>query len=374
VKLKSLLISASVCLSLVSARPGFSQQLQPLQNDPPLVSKMLQEGWDKLVEGVLQRTGGGGKVETFTYGEDGLRWRARKLEARLDHFQKEYAAHPSEELAQLIEGLKNELIETDQSLKEGLGQAELPTGEELDACSINYDALAAADPLTSSLAPGTAATATASFSATCGQTASSYAYAYATATEGTVTTVKLQEDPKSSSTSVVSSAAASAPGSTGCYSEALARVTSIVVGGTYEVSDTNYDCPYAPQPLAVSIDGPYDVFLDDYYQPCQTVTWSATTSGGTPGYSYNWYIGGAYQGSGAQLTKRYCFTNTSVVVNVTAYDSASQSATASFGTSVYYTEYNACTGNPYSCECDSSYCCGGFQSPYRERELCPPMD
>jgi hypothetical protein len=359
VKLKSLLICASVCLSLVSARPGFSQQLQPLQNDPPLVSQMLQEGWDKVAEGVLQRTGGGGKVETFTYGEDGLRWNARKLEARLDHFQKEYAAHPSEELAGLIETIKTDLVGVDQSLKEGVGQAELPTGEDLDACNISYDALAAADPLTGSQTSGTTATATATFSATCGQTASSYAYAYATATQGTVTTVKIQEDPKSASTSVVSSATASAPGNTGCYSEALARVTSSVVGGTYEVSDTNYTCPYDPH---VSISGPTDVWLD-YYQSCQTVTWTAAASGGASGYSYYWYIAGAYQGTGSTLSKTYCQTNQRVDVSVTAYDANSQSATGAFTTWIYYD--NSCNSG---CGCQTP----NYYPPYYyDQPICP---
>ena len=365
-KLKSLLISASVCLSLVSARPGSSQQLQPLQNDPPLVSQMLQEGWDKVAEGVLQRTvEGGGKVETFTYGEEGLRWTARKLEARLEFLQKEYTSHPSEDLARVIESLKTELIDVDQSLDVGIGQAEMPTSEDLDACSINYDALAAADPLTGYQAPGTTASASASFSATCGQIGNSYAYAYARATYGTLTTTKTQEDPKYNSTSVASTAAASAPGDHDCYSEAYSRAWSPTLNINYETSDTNYGCPYAPPPFSVTIDGPYDVYLDDYYQPCQTVTWSAVPSGGTPAYSYNWYIAGVYQGSGATLSKTYCSSGRRVDVSVNAYDSGGQSASSTFTTWIYYER--SCNSG---CGCQTP----NYNPPYYEQPYLCPLD
>jgi hypothetical protein len=336
VKLKLLSISALCLSALVSARPGFSQQLQPLQNDPPLVSQMLQEGWEKMVDGVLQRTvEGGGKVETFTYGEDGLRWTARKLEARLELLQKEYDKYPTEELARALNNLKNQLIDVDQSLKGGVGQAEMPSSEELNACTITYDALAAADPLTYPQAPGTAASASANYSSNCGQLGNSYAYAYARATAGTVTTTKTQEDPKYNSTSVASAASVSSPGSLDCYSEAYARAWSPTLNINYEVSDYNYTCPNAPPPFSVSINGPYNVYLDDYY-PCETVTWTATPSGGTPGYSYTWYISGSYYGTGQSVSKTYCRTNQSVDVSVYAYDSAGQSASNSFYTWISY--------------------------------------
>ena len=346
-KLKSLSIYAVICLAaLVSARPGFSQQLQPLQNDPPLVIQMLQEGWDKVAEGVLQRTAGSGKVETFTYGEKGLRWTARQLDARLEFLENEYDAHPSTDLARVIASLKAGLIEVDQNLKGGVGQAEMPTGEDLDACTISYDALAAADGITNySQAPGTLASASASYSSNCGQIGNSYAYAYARATAGTVTTTKTQEDPKYNSTSVASAAAVSAPGGSDCYSEAYARAWSPTLNINYEVSDTNYNCPYAPPPLSVSISGPSYVYLDDYTY-CTTVTWTASASGGVPGYSYAWYIGGYYQGSGTSLSNTYCGTSERVDVSVAAYDSASQSASNSFTTWIYYEP--SCS---YGCGC-----------------------
>ena len=82
-KLRMLSFSAALCLSLIMmARPSMAQ-VQELKPEPPLVRQMLQEGWTKVAEGVLQRTQEGGQTETFTYGEDGLRWTARRLEARL---------------------------------------------------------------------------------------------------------------------------------------------------------------------------------------------------------------------------------------------------------------------------------------------------
>jgi hypothetical protein len=326
---------SALCLSfLVSARPGFSQQLQPLQNDPPLVSQMLQEGWEKVADGVLQRGAGGGKVETFTYGEEGLRWTARKLEARLEFLEKEYDAHPSADLARVIESLKAELVDADQTLKGGVGQAELPSGEEMDACTISYDALAAADHLTGQ-SQGTAASASASYSSSCGQLGNSYAYAYARATAGTLTTTKIQEDPKYNSTSLASAASVSAPGSLDCYSEAYARAWSPTLNINYEVSDTNYDCPNIPPPFSVSISGPDSIYLDDY-NSCQSVTWYATPNGGVPGYSYAWYINGYYYGTGSSVSEIYCQTNQRVDVTVYATDSASQSANNTYTTWVSY--------------------------------------
>jgi hypothetical protein len=342
----SLSFSAALCLSiLMMARPSMAQ-VEELKPEPPLVRQMLQEGWTKVAEGVLQRNTEGGPVETFTYGEDGLRWTARKMEARLAFLQNEYNAHPSEDLAGLIESLKSQLIELDQNLKSGTAQAEVASPDTLTDCTIQYGANANATYLTGTSAPGTTASANANYSSNCGQLGNTYAYAYARATAGTVTTTKIQEDPKYDGTSLSSAASASAPGGTDCYSEAYARAWSPTLNINYEAGPYyNYSCPAPPPQLYNSVSGPYDVYTDDY-TPCQYVTWNASASGGVPGYTYDWYIGGTYQGSGSSLTKRYCRLNSSVTVQSIAHDSIGQNASATFTTYFYYEP--SCTS---SCAC-----------------------
>jgi len=239
-------------LLLFAAALGFSFALsaQEIKPEPELVRQMLQDGWTKVAEGVLQRTEG--QVETFTYGEDGLRWTAQKLEARLALLEKEYASNPTEELAGVIESLESQLIETNQVLASGAARAEVVSPDELADCSVSHLATAAADPETDASAPGAKANATAYFHANCGQIGSSYAYAHARATQGTVTTIKIQEDPKYNSSWADSAASASAPGNVDCFSEAYGRAWSPDLNINYEVSDTNFSCSNAHGYFAVA--------------------------------------------------------------------------------------------------------------------------
>jgi hypothetical protein len=356
VKLKLSLISAVVCLSMLTyARPG-TAQLQPLNTEPELVSQMLQEGWQKVAEGVLQRNGEGSQVETFTYGDEGLRWTARRLEGRLSHLQNEYSAHPDPKLAQVIESVKNELIQVDQNLKGGAGQVEMVSPGEMSDCTISYGAHAYADPLTGNEGQGVKASADAYFHNNCGFIGNSFSYAYSRATAGTVTTTKFQEDPKNNSTWIDSAAASTVSGSTDCFSEATARVSSSMLNIYYESYDANYSCPAPVYPPAVSISGPYDVYFDDYYY-CDYITWYANVSGGTPGYSYAWYIDGSYQGSGTSVTQYHCGPSHGINVQLYVNDSAGQSGSASFTTWVYY--QRSCTSR---CGCIEPY-------PYQQQQI-----
>lgn len=243
VKFRLLSFAAALCLSSALS----AQEIKP---EPELVRQMLQEGWTKVAEGVLQRTDG--QVETFTYGEDGLRWTARKLEARLELLEKEYASNPTEELAGVIESLESQLSETDEVLASGAAAAEVVSPDELADCSVSHSATAAADPETNASAPGAKANATAYFHANCSQIGNSYAYAYARATQGTVTTIQIQEDPKNDSSWADSAASASAPGNADCFSEAYGRAWSPELNISYEVSDTNYSCSNAHSYFAVA--------------------------------------------------------------------------------------------------------------------------
>src|SRR5215203_461334 len=356
--------SAALCLSIITMANPSMAQLQELKPEPPLVRQMLQEGWTKVADGVLQRTEEGGPAETFTYGEEGTRWTARRLEARLGFLQNEYDAHPSQDLAKVIGSLKTGLIELDQSLRSGTAQAEVPSPDEMTNCTIQYGASASAYPRTGSEGQGVSASANANFSATCGQLGNTYAYAYAKATAGTVTTIKSQEDPRYSGTALNSAAFATVSGGTDCFSQAYARAWSPALNINYEViPPDNYSCPNTPPSLSNSVSGPYDVYTDDYYTPCQDVTWYANASGGVPGYTYDWYVDGYYQGSGSWLTQQYCWTNGSVTVQAVAHDSVGQTANAFFTTWFYH--QSSCSSG---CGCPYP-----MMSPQSEPNMRPPI-
>jgi len=349
---------ALLCLSITffGAPAVSAQALQPIQpQEPAWLTRMYGEGWQKVQEGVLQRTSEEGQKETFTYGEQGLRYQVEKLKEQVNHFQQLYNQHPSLELGQAIDTLQTQIAAENERLR--LGQAESPSNEQMSNCDISYGAHAYADYLRGSQAPGVSASADAYFHNNCGYLGNTYAYAYVQGSTGSVFSTKSQEDPKSGGAWLDSAAQWTLGASSNCSSSSYARTWSDSLGISYDTSAQNSLC--LPAAVTVSISGPSNVYTDNY-TPCGDATWTASASGGTPGYIYYWYIGGVYQASGYQFTKSYCYTNTTETVTVVAYDSGSpqQSASASYGTNVSYFTYNdPCINNPYSCACDVSYCC-----------------
>jgi hypothetical protein len=105
-------------------------------------------------------------------------------------------------------------------------------------------------------------------------------------------------------------------------------------GHTGEAAKTSTIDPPTP-PLATTISGPTQADLD-YYTPCSTLTWTASSTGGTPGYTYTWYIGTTQVGTGTSYSQSYCRTNTTVNVKVVAKDSANTTAQDTHTTVIYY--------------------------------------
>src|SRR5262249_61035739 len=66
--------------------------------------------------------------------------------------------------------------------------------------------------------------------------------------------------------------------------------------------------PSPPPPLTVSISSTTPVYISG--TACQTVTWTASVSGGTSPYTYAWTIGGASAGTGSSVSRTYCGSNT----------------------------------------------------------------
>jgi hypothetical protein len=328
VKLKLLSVSAIFCLAMMitGALAGSAQQVQPLE--PEWLTQMYAEGWQKIQEGVLQRETGAGEYETFTYGAEGQQWLVQSFENQVVTFQDRYNESPNEELATLIASLKAQI----NRLNAGMAAAEEFNGEALENCDFSFAGHAYAEYLTNT--QGVTARSDASFHNNCGYTGDTFAYAYAHAIAGTVETTKIQNDPRSGGW-IDSAAAASANGSTGCHSEAQATVSSYGIGINYQTPlRQNFVCPNVAPPVA-SISGPSQVWLD-YYSPCGTATWYGSATGGTPGYTFDWYINGTYVASGASYSRNFCRTNQTVNVRVVARDAAGRTDDEYFTTNVYY--------------------------------------
>lgn len=87
-------------------------------------------------------------------------------------------------------------------------------------------------------------------------------------------------------------------------------------------------------PPTASISGPATVQLATSTE-CKSITWTASVTGGAPGYTYSWYIGTSttVQGTAATLTKSYCGPQT-INVKVVVRDSAAQTDDATFTTTL----------------------------------------
>ncbi len=109
--------------------------------------------------------------------------------------------------------------------------------------------------------------------------------------------------------------------------------------GTFTTAITHTS---TPPPLTASISGPSE---STGTTTCQTITWTANVGGGTPGYTYSWTIGTSTTvlSTTSSLTKSICLGTTTV--KLTARDSASQSKTATFDTTIYK-ETSTCIALP----------------------------
>jgi hypothetical protein len=332
VKSKCVCLAMLVFLSLVLGKAGSAQELQPLE--PEWLRQMYEEGWQKVQEGVLQRDTGGGKFETFGYGAEGLRWVVQGYEMQLSFFEGRYSEWPTAELAEAIAQLKGKIDRLNAEIS-STPPAESFNGEALTACTVfDESKQASAGPLETT--QGVKAEASASFSSDCfiGDT---FAVAHAEATDAAgAHNIATQEVPKNG-TSINSHATASAAGVTNCYSWAQASVS--YEGSTYLTPlAENYSCPNIP-PVEASISGPTS-FTTDYYisSGCANVTWTASATGGHPGYTYNWYIGTdpTVQGTGSTFTKSYCNTNQFVTVKVVASDSDGHTDDETYTTNIQF--------------------------------------
>lgn len=87
-------------------------------------------------------------------------------------------------------------------------------------------------------------------------------------------------------------------------------------------------------PPTASISGPTSVLIYTAGE-CVNVSWTASATGGSPGYTYTWYLGTSTTaaGTGSTLTKQFCGAQT-INVKVIARDTAAQTDDATYTTTI----------------------------------------
>ena len=213
----------------------------PMAAEPQLES-MFEEGWQSVQEGVLQRDLGEGRAESYSYGEEGLRWTAKRLAQRIASLEHEYRTYPSDRLAAILKSLKGDLRRTARSLKKNSGMS-LSTAALTAGCEPTVTLGATAAPQ-STRVPGSTASAHVSFQSPANCYGNTYTYAYSRATLGTTMNDDSQEDSQLNGTVLGASLSVSATGTADCFSESYARAW--IQDRNYEVSDTNYACSAGP--------------------------------------------------------------------------------------------------------------------------------
>ena len=354
--LRSLFVVPFLCLLLMilGANAGSAQQVQPLE--PEWLQQMYAEGWEKVQEGVLRRDTGGGEFETFSYGTEGLQWVIEGHAQNLAFLEERYNEAPSEDLAGVIERLRGEIDKLSEAL-ESAPSAEAFDGSAMAECTEKaYGAQVSAGPTGSPR--GVTATATAYYHTSCaGLTGSTFALAHAEVVDPvTMVNPAITESDPSEGTWIDSSATVSLAGSSGCLSYADAQVIFNDYSVYQPPTAQNSACPL---PIQATIAGPVTATADYYVNNgCVNVTWTASATRGNLGYTYQWYIGTALQGTGTTLTKSYCNASTSATVRVVATDTRGWSDDATFTTNIVYKEpLTASVAGPSSVSTNSTTPC-----------------
>jgi len=341
---KLLLVSLVLCLAFLGVtRPSAADQVDRQTFNDPL-SYLQAHGWKVVSDGVLQRERRAGEVETFVYGSSGFAWKLQDLQNQLATLRALFQAHPDADLRKAIVNHRQAIAKTQELLERAKAAEEKGVAPVVpkDTCTITYTYNADAGYFTS--AQGTWASANASFSNNCGLSGDVYAYATATATVNGAPTTMTVSDGTRSGANVSASAYAYVYGVPSCSSYAYASVSSNSLNpSSYSRSASNSSCPL-PNPPTVSISGTSFVSLQGY--TCKTYTFTATVSGGVPGYSYQWYIDGYPDGTGSTYSYTWCGDNFNSsytdTVSVTVTDSASQTGSASHNVNVSTSSSGGC--------------------------------
>ena len=251
--LKKSLALALLCLAILGAgaRTGTAQRVQSLE--PEWLRQMYADGWQKTQEGVLQKVAEGGKLATFSYGAEGMQWVVRRYERQVARLKSRYDVSPSEDLAELIDQLENQILRVEGTI-DSAPAAESFDGEALEECAPLYDVDVSAGPQTG--VQGVTARASAYFHNDCGILGDTFTTATAQATSATGETSVTHSDPKYSGTWLDSYSSASANGSTGCRSYAAGSVTYPGLPTSYMEEQENFACDPIDSTSTYTLDSP----------------------------------------------------------------------------------------------------------------------
>ncbi len=297
------------------------------------------EGWVEVAPGVFERRLGT-RVEHLGYGAQGLAWTVGQMRAQLAFLEGEQRVRPSDDTAQVIAELNENIGRARGSLSAMSSSGASVNGPSCG--SICYGATADAYYLTAR--QGVAAVAGASFGNACGYAGETYAYAFARATLNGNTATATQSHPNSG-TSISSSASVSLDGGSvagiPCYSAAQSYSQSSGLGIYYTTQDINDSiCPPPPVNLSVAISGTaYEYFT---LANCRTRTWTSLVSGGNGLYSYTWRRNGSVVGSGSSYTGSVCYYDSSITLTLNVSDSAGASGSATHYVTADYDPGTGC--------------------------------
>jgi hypothetical protein len=327
---KQCLACLLLCLSLVgSAHLSLAQDTKARSNDP--IAQLLRQGWKIVQDGVLQRDRGAYQVETFVFGAAGFTWKLQDLQNQLRNLRLAYQADPTPELRKTILNHRQEIANTQKlialaQVAEAMGE---PPVDGKVSCSLSFTYNASAAALTSS--QGVTASASASFTGSCGFTGEVYAYSYSTATvAGAPTTQTLTDGPRSGA-NVTASSFTSQTGGPSCTSYAYASMTSSNLSpSSYTISATNSSCPAVVSNPVPTINGTNYIYVSS---GCVTTTWTSSVSGGTSPYTYQWTWNGAAVGTGSSYSRSTCagsvYSYTTNTLGLTVTDSGSRTGSTS---------------------------------------------
>jgi hypothetical protein len=307
------------------------------------IDRLTKEGWVVVSPNVLQRDMGNGKVETLGFGVEGLQFKIETMKRDLAFFKESLRRNPDYQIRQTVQAYRAEIRRLKRNLDlmvEAENQVVSKAGID---CTIRYGANVDAFPLSTS--QGVGATASSYFNNNCSQHYQEGEVWVTTTSEAraanNVFTRSTKTDPLAGSSApytgynVSASSSTTVNGITECYSYAYASMTSYAMGVVYEQTARNYTCP---SNMTVSITGPTSAFISGYN--CQTLTWSASVSGGAPGYTYTWYRDGYQAGTGSSYSEMFCGNNfdytESAYVSLTVRDSVGLSKSDDHTTTIYY--------------------------------------